>query len=231
MADVIGADAARAGLKVSPDRTPLATSASFVCPHPNCGVFTSQIWGAPVRLNTYGGHRDVGQGEFIFAVCWACKQETIWHAHEMIWPQQVAAPPPAADMPEIILADFEEARRICNVSPRGAAALLRLAVQKLCPVLGSTKSDINAAIGELVANGKISQRLQQALDTVRVIGNEAVHPGELNVADSPEIVASLFKLINFIVLEAITRPKEIVEIYGSLPAKKLAGIEARDGKS
>ncbi|WP_324695493.1 DUF4145 domain-containing protein [Novosphingobium sp. RL4] len=134
-------------------------------------------------------------------------------------------------MPVEVLEDFEEARRIHALSPRGAAALLRLVVQKLCPILGSDKKDINPAIGELVEKGIITGALQQALDSVRVIGNEAVHPGELNLKDDAVTVHSLFKLINFIIEKAITEPKAIDAIYQSLPAGKLAGIAARDKSS
>jgi hypothetical protein len=35
-------------------------------------------------------------------------------------------------------------------------------------------------------------QIQQALDTVRVIGNEAVHPGEMDVRDDPSLVGTLY---------------------------------------
>jgi len=131
-------------------------------------------------------------------------------------------------MPEEVLEDYEEARQILSKSPRGAAALLRLVIQKLCPFLGATKPDINGAIGELVSAGKITPALQQALDTVRVIGNEAVHPGTLDLSDDLDTATALFGLINFIVEKAITEPKQIGQLYQSLPAGKLAGIAQRD---
>lgn len=51
---------------------------------------------------------------------------------------------------------------------------------------------------------KISPALQQALDSVRVIGNEAVHPGTMDLRDDVFTVLSLFGLVNFIVQKAIT---------------------------
>jgi hypothetical protein len=134
-------------------------------------------------------------------------------------------------MPEDLKADFEEARLIYADSPRGAAALLRLVLQKLCPHIGATKPGINDAIAELVKSGTISAALQQALDSVRVIGNEAVHPGELDLRDDAATVLTLFRLVNFIVEKAITEPKAVAAIYGALPPGKRAGIEERDGKS
>ena len=71
-------------------------------------------------------------------------------------------------------------------------------------------------------------RVQQALDIVRVIGNEAVHPGQIEVSDNPAIAASLFRLVNIIAEHMISEPKAIAELYRSLPPDKLKGIEDRD---
>jgi hypothetical protein len=101
-------------------------------------------------------------------------------------------------------------------------------LQKLCAELGSPERDINSAIGGFVAAGKISPAIQRALDAVRVIGNEAVHPGTMDLHDDRSVVNSLFGLINFIVEKMITEPKEIDQIYSLLPAGKLAGIAQRD---
>jgi hypothetical protein len=136
---------------------------------------------------------------------------------------------PHADLPEDIRHDFEEARSIITRSPRGAAALFRLCVQKLCAHLGESGKNINQDIAALVKKG-LNPLVQKSLDAVRVIGNEAVHPGELDLRDDPETAAQLAKLINFIVDAMITQPKQIDLIYGSLPADKREQIEKRDGK-
>lgn len=135
---------------------------------------------------------------------------------------------PTTDMPEEVYSDFMEARSVLGASPRGAAALLRLVIQKLCPILGATEKDINKAIGQLVKDNKITPALQQALDTVRVIGNEAVHPGIIDLKDDAATATKLFRIVNFIVEKGITEPKQIAEIYGSLPPGKLEGIARRD---
>jgi hypothetical protein len=127
-------------------------------------------------------------------------------------------------MPQDVAKDYEEARR---QSPRSSAALLRLCVQKLCVVLGEPGENINADVGRLVAKG-LPLRVQQALDIVRVVGNEQVHPGTLDVRDNPEIAQKLFKLVNFIVEDQISKPKMLEELYQQLPTAKLDGIEARD---
>jgi hypothetical protein len=133
----------------------------------------------------------------------------------------------APDMPPDIKTDYDEARNTLSVSPRSAAALLRLCIQKLCIELGEPGKSINDDIGGLVAKG-LSPKVQRALDAVRVIGNEQVHPGTLDVRDNPEIAIKLFTLVNFIVDDQISKPKLIDELYEQLPTGKLQGIKDRD---
>jgi hypothetical protein len=66
------------------------------------------------------------------------------------------------------------------------------------------------------------------MDTVRLIGNEAVHPGTIDVNDDPEMVRSLFELVNVVVESMITQPRKVSELYSRLPDTKLSAIERRD---
>jgi hypothetical protein len=86
---------------------------------------------------------------------------------------------------------------VFGASPRSSAALLRLAIQKLCKHLGFPGDNINADIKAMVGQG-LAVQVQRALDIVRVIGNEQVHPGVLDVRDDPEMATRLFELVNFI---------------------------------
>jgi hypothetical protein len=54
----------------------------------------------------------------------------------MVNPDTGTAPQPNTDLPESMKRIYTEAASISNKSPRGAAALLRLAVQVLCKELG-----------------------------------------------------------------------------------------------
>lgn len=142
-------------------------------------------------------------------------------------PNGSVAPLPHPDMPEIVVPDYIEARSIVNDSPRGAAALLRLCVQKLCLHLGETSGNINADIGSLVDNG-LPVGIQQALDVVRVVGNNAVHPGELSEADIADVATSLFELVNIIVEDRIARPKALDALYLRLPQGARDAVNKRD---
>ncbi len=123
---------------------------------------------------------------------------------------------------------YLEARSIIEVSPRGAAALLRLCVQKLAVHLGGSGKNINEDIALLVKNG-LPARVQQALDVVRVVGNNAVHPGEMNIEDQPQTAQALFGLVNLIVDNQISQPRHVSSLFDSLPDGAKSAVEKSDG--
>jgi hypothetical protein len=161
--------------------------------------------------------------------CYNCHKLALWVGDRMVWPQGNEAPPPNVDLPDDVRTDYMEAGEIVSASPRGAAALLRLAIQKLCKHLGETGKNINADIAALVAKG-LDLRVQKMLDVVRVIGNNAVHPGEIDIRDDRSTAEKLFILVNLIADIMISQPKTIEEMYGGLGDKALAAIAKRDGK-
>ena len=162
------------------------------------------------------------------SLCFNCNEIAIWTGSMMVWPIQNNAPAPNADLPEEVRLDFDEAGRIVQLSPRGAAALLRLAVQKLCKELGGKGKSIDVDIAGFVKAG-LDLRIQQSLDIVRVIGNESVHPGQIDLRDDLATAEKLFSLVNIIAEAMISQPKHIEEMYAGLPENKRAAIEQRDG--
>lgn len=162
--------------------------------------------------------------------CFNCKRPSIWIHDRLIYPSVVTGEEPNADMPENILADYQEARSILDLSPRGACALLRLAVQKLCLHLGEKGKNIDEDIASLVSKG-LDQMTADALDSVRVIGNEAVHPGQMDLKDDRTTAAELFYAVNFVVDQMITKRRKLAEIYAKLPLEKRAAIDQRNAKA
>jgi hypothetical protein len=151
----------------------------------------------------------------------------MWLKEKMVVPDSSAAPPPSQDMPDDVKEDYNEARSVLSRSPRSSSALLRLAVQKLCIDLGGTGKNLNEDIGTLVKKG-LPLQVQQALDVLRVIGNNQVHPGILDVRDDPETAAALFGLINMIVEVMITQPTHVQALFNKLPGTAQQQIQRRD---
>ena len=196
---------------------------SFNCP--TCGAFAQMSW-----VQTQFGPQTT---PIFRASCGACHRPSWWldtnNGGHMLWPADVTAPLAHPDLYPDLQNDFEEARSISKASPRGAAALLRLVIEKLVKELGAQGDTIDKMIGDLVSKG-LPVQVQQALDTVRVIGNNAVHAGKMDQADVEATVNQLFGLVNIIVEQQITQPKKIAELFGTLPEGALNGIEKRDGK-
>jgi len=167
--------------------------------------------------------------EIEFAVCSHCGKYSLWLNQAMIHPPSGSAPPPNPDLSEDIKSDYDEARRIASISPRGAAALLRLVIQKICVRLGERGEDLNSDIANLVKRG-LPEKIQKSLDSVRVIGNEALHPGLMDLKDDTKTVSQLFELVNLIAAVMITQPKKVDQIFEGLPKSKREAIRKRDEK-
>jgi len=195
---------------------------AFHCP--NCGVYANQIW---EQLQWLRRGMAIQIADWHSAHCAHCQDYSFWRVDAMIYPSSGNAPLSNADLPIDIKLDYEEARSIASRSPRGAAALLRLCIQKLCKHLGEPGNNIDSDIASLVKKG-LPATVQKALDTVRVTGNESVHPGTLDLRDNPELAGALFGLVNFIVEKMISEPKEIDALYATLPQNKREAIEKRD---
>ena len=145
----------------------------------------------------------------------------------MVFPKG-SAQPANPEMPKEVLEYYAEAAAISAQSPRAAAALLRLGIQHLCMHLGGAGKNLNADIALLVKKG-LPEIVQQSLDVVRVVGNNAVHPGVIDV-DNAEQTAKLFELLNVIVEYMIALPKRVATLYGALPTEVREAINKRDGR-
>jgi hypothetical protein len=159
--------------------------------------------------------------------CFSCNRFSLWLGDRLLYPEKESQVRPNADMPNDVLADYVEAQNVAAVSPRSAAALLRLAIQKLLVHLNVKSRDINGGIKELVDRG-LDVRIQRSLDIVRVVGNNAVHPGQMDVSDDRDTVSQLFHLINIICDYGISQPKMVDALYERLPEGAREQIERRD---
>lgn len=207
---------------------------SFHCPH--CGVLSEQTWSTHgvscnyIQRNRDGHNYNASNvlSDTAIAQCKLCSNFSLWVFENMVYPLSGNVEMVNPDLPDNIKDDYNEAKNIVNISPRGAAALLRLAIQKLCIHLGEKGKNINDDIASLVKKG-LPQAMQQALDSVRVIGNNAVHPGTIDLNDKIEIAHALFGFVNVICEVLISQPNKIKEFYEkNIPVGAKNGIEKRD---
>lgn len=168
---------------------------------------------------------------FSVATCSSCEKPTLWIDGAIVYPRTTALPPPNPDLSEGIQNLYREAKCIFTDSPKGAAALLRLALQHLLCDLGKGGKNINNDIKELVESG-LSPKIQQALDLLRVVGNNAVHPGQIDLDDNNDVAMRMFHILNFIADELITKPKELDFLYTEIiPEETRNHIAQRDARS
>src|SRR5712692_5985524 len=113
-----------------PYTPPAFQEKAFNCPF--CNAYATQHW-HDVYLHVSGGFRVFANAKV--ANCAHCGGIMIWHDEVMIYPDASGVPLPNPDLRQDIQDDYREAASIVNKSPRGAAALLRLCVQKLCELL------------------------------------------------------------------------------------------------
>lgn len=205
---------------------------SFTCPH--CGTLSlmnykrinyfDEIYKSTTDKEIRGGNNGI-----LIAACQNCKKKIIWIDNIYAYPD-IIAEEANVDMPDSVKQLYDEAGLIYNKSPRAACALLRLAIDRLCNELGEIDRDINKNIGALVKKG-LPETVQKALDVVRVVGNKAVHPGQIAFdVDDKGTAIMLMRLLNIIVERMITEPKEIDSLYQGLPESVKNAVENRDKK-
>ena len=191
---------------------------AFNCPY--CDAYSAQSWSNDAQFY------DEDTDEFLSSTllietsqCTHCNKQCLWVDKKMVIPDSGQMPLPNEDLDDGIKKDYLEAASILQKSPRAATALLRLALQKLCKQLGGKGQNIQQDIDTLSQNG-LSPTVIKAMDAVRILGNEAVHPGQIDLRDDVETATVLFGLINFTAEKMLTDPKRLEEFYNSLPESK-----------
>lgn len=208
----------------------------FHCPH--CWVFAKQFWGwiYAFRNNQWSYNYNINSikqfneqlwDEWTISKCEHCWEYIFWLSDNIIYPKKIIVPLPNNDLEEDIKEIYLEAANIFQDSVRASAALLRLALQKLCIQLWWKWKKIDEDIKYLVSQW-LSSQIQKSLDILRITWNNAVHPWKINLEENSEIVLKLFYLINLIAEKMITEPKEIDFLYDWLPEWAREAIEKRD---
>lgn len=86
---------------------------------------------------------------------------------------------------------MDEAKRCFTVSAwRAAAVMARRAMQSAAVEKGAKKDRLADQIAELASQGKITVELKEWADAVRLVGNDAAHPGSdpISQKDADEVL-------------------------------------------
>jgi len=187
---------------------------AFHCPH--CSAYATHTWG---RVDAKVESHYIRLPDFRISRCSHCLNFAIWAEDVPIYPNVSQAPPPSSDLPFDIALEFEEARDILKRSARCAAALFRLSFQKLCCMLGGTGENLEKDVDYLIQRGLIP-KIKKNLESVRVIGPDAVQTGMIDPADDIGTAIQISQLINIIVNTFITQPKLLDDLNEKVDAVK-----------
>jgi hypothetical protein len=153
--------------------------------------------------------------------CYNCKGFTVWVRDRLVFPARVEEAPnivevdfreveedvqesaeqvqhddehgqePAEDVQEFS-EDFEQAATILNKSPRAAAALIRVCIQKMIPLLKNTGKNLDENISSLVGKG-LEVEIRQAMDVLQVIRKNPVQENHIDLRAETAMATRMFE--------------------------------------
>lgn len=163
------------------------------------------------------------------SLCFACNAPSIWINDRIIEPPTSRAPLPNPDLPPSIMKVYAEARSILELSPSGAAALLRKALEMLCVHLGANEGTLYGKINTVMEKPDFSDRARKAAHTIRLFGNDVLHAdaeklggvefSSIHEDDDVPTAEGLFAFLNFIAEHAITNVNKIDAWHDHADAK------------
>jgi len=198
----------------------------FICPI--CKLYVKHSW----IQNVFERIQSNNSIKFSISKCSNCLNLMIWSADhkEIIFPKINQVEEPNVELNKDIKEIYIEAATILDESSRASAALLRLCLEKLLIQISIPGRTLNDMISNLIEKG-VDENIRKACDLVRIHGNEAIHPGEINIKDNRYIATNLFWLINKIASIEITEKKKIQLLYDrTISDGKKKSIEIRDLK-
>jgi len=229
-------------VKVKNTEIPRFKWSAFKCPH--CHTIEAQRWEWPKMIQ----HKhDWTTYDLWYSTCENCNWRMLWaETYKTIYwwksQQKVNVIFPvnynwnfdfeiSKDTPQIIEEDFKEAIQILPLSPRWACALLRLCLQKfldeiVIKISWSRKDTIDESIKYLAIDvWLISDDISNIMHVLRIIGNEAVHPWQIDLKDDYQTAEELIELFNYLINELITENKKKVALYDKIPSSKKSAIK------
>lgn len=182
--------------------------------------------GASQQISVWGSYLNCSH----LVECAKCKKASVWAARTMVYPRTSTAPLPNHDLPPDIKKVHTEARAIFDASPRAAAALIRLCLEMLCHQVGAKGGTLNLMIGNLHALG-VRQEVIDMLDVGRDIGNDMVHPGQIDPTNTRQEALILFDMLNLIADRLLTEEKKIRSAQSRITDDQRERNESRNSKA
>ena len=111
----------------------------FNCAH--CKVFAHQIWSKLGVIDLFKVY--LPSDLLTVSKCKHCNKWSIWIEESLVYPAQITVEDPNDDMPDEVKKLYRESAQVLSISPRAAAALLRLGLQILLGAVGGDGKNIN----------------------------------------------------------------------------------------
>jgi hypothetical protein len=153
--------------------------------------------------------------------CYNCKGFTVWVRDRLVFPVRGDEPPDVVEVDfeevaedvqetaedvqhgdehvqdnaedfEEVSEDFEEAAAILNKYPRAAAALIRICIQNMMPLLKQTGKNLDENISSLLRKG-LEVQIQQAMDVLQVIRRNPGQENHVDLRDETAIATRMFE--------------------------------------
>jgi hypothetical protein len=158
--------------------------------------------------------------------CFHCNEMCLWVYDQLVWPRRAGDPEPKLHAPPNVRRECEKATQTLEASPRGAAALLRLAIEKLCKELEVSEESLKDDIAFFVRED-VDARVQKVLDAARIIESNAVRAGQIGLGDDRATAETLSGLVNLICEKMIMEPRHLQAMYTKLREGARTAMEQR----
>ena len=156
--------------------------------------------------------------------CFNCNEMCLWVYDRLVWPRREGFPEPKLHAPPKVRRESEEASQILEASPRGAAALLRIAIEKLCKELGVSGESLKDDIAFFVRED-MDARVQKVLDAAQIIESNAMRPSQIGLGEDRATAETLSGLVNLICEKMIMEPRHLQEVHTKVREDARTGME------
>jgi hypothetical protein len=151
--------------------------------------------------------------------CYNCKGFTVWVRDRLVFPVREDEPAEIVvegEFEEVeehveedgedeeVSEDFEEAAAILKKFPRGAAALTRVCIQNMMPLLEQTGKNLDENISSLVRKG-LEVEIQQAMDVLQVVRKSPLQTTEFDLKEENETAKKFFNSLERILERRMLR--------------------------